>query len=413
MKNRVVITGMGVVSCLGSSLDDLWTSMMAGQSGIVPLDMPGSENLRVQIAGLVKGYTATDYFSKKDLRKIDPSIQYGVVAAQQAVAQSKILDYDALDANRVGVSVGSGIGGLQYIEDTAKVLFEQGPRRVSANFVPSTIINMISGHISIRFGFKGPNLATVTACAAGTHNIGLGARLIACGDADAMLVGGAEHASTMLAMAGFGNMKALSGNNANPEQASRPFDKDRDGFVLSNGSAVLMLESLSHAKARGATILAELTGVGMSGDAHHATQPDQSGDGARRVMQSAIQDANLQSSDIDYVNAHGTSTYFNDLVETKAIGDVFGAGGSVAVSSTKSMMGHMLGAAGAIEGVIAVMTLQNQTIPATINCDNPDVGLDLNLIRHQPAHQNVNHVMSNSFGFGGTNGCLIFSRYAG
>lgn len=404
---RVVVTGYGALSPLGKNVDDNWSNLLLGKTSIKYLD--NSEDMRVRFAGLVsEDFVPEEHFSKKDLRKLDPCLQYGIYAAREAVAMSKI--DEASNKDRVGVSIGSGIGGLEFIEETAKVAFNQGSKKVSPHFIPSTIINEISGMVSIEYGFRGPNISIVTACTTGTHNIGIGARLIACGDADAMIVGGSEHASTLLSMSGFGNMKALSSRNDNPEQASRPFDKDRDGFVLSNGAAVLVIESLEHAQARGANIICEVTGFGMNGDAFHATQPDTSGAQAEAVMKLALKDANLKADALDYVNAHGTSTPYNDMIESAAISRVF-KDHKVAVSSTKSMLGHMLGATGAIEAIVCCQAIAKNMIPPTINCFDRDVGQDLNIICHEPVQQTVDHALSNSFGFGGTNACLVFSRF--
>jgi 3-oxoacyl-[acyl-carrier-protein] synthase II len=406
---RVVVTGYAAVCPLGIEADVIWNNITSGKTSIKYLPEELAHEMRVKFAGFVSDeFVATDYFSKKDLKKLDPSLQYGIVASRKAVAMSK-LD-QVKDKERVGVSIGSGIGGLEFIEATAKVAASGGSRRVSPYFIPSTIINEISGMASIDYGFKGPNIAVVTACTTGTHNIGIGARLIAYGDADAMVVGGSEHATTMLSMSGFGNMKALSARNDDPSHASRPFDKDRDGFVLSNGAAVLVIEELEHALARNANILCELTGFGMNGDAHHATQPDTTGAQAENVMRLALKDAQLQPTDVDYINAHGTSTPFNDLIESEAIKRVFNDH-DVAVSSTKSMLGHMLGATGAIEAMVCCKAIETGVVPPTINCFDRDVGKDLNIICHNSVKREVKHALSNSFGFGGTNACLVFSKF--
>lgn len=404
---RVVITGYGALSPLGSSVPAIWQNIINGKSNIQLLKDEYASTMRVRFAGLVDDYEPLDHFSKKDLRKLDPCLQYGIIAAREAVAMADL--ENAPDKERIGVSIGSGIGGLEFIEEMANVAREQGSKKVSPHFIPSTIINEISGMVSIEHGLKGPNIAIVTACTTGTHNIGVGARLVACGDADAMVVGGSEHASTLLSMSGFGNMKALSARNEEPNKASRPFDKDRDGFVLSNGAAVLVIEELEHAKKRGANIICEITGFGMNGDAFHATQPDTSGSQAERVMQLALKDAKLNPDAIDYVNAHGTSTPYNDMIESAAIKRVF-ADHEVAVSSTKSMLGHMLGATGAMEAIICCKTIEENIIPPTINCEERDVGLDLNIVCHKAESKVVKHVMSNSFGFGGTNACLVMSE---
>ena len=408
MTRRVVLTGYGALSPLGSNVSDIWQNVVAGKSNISMLTDDYAKEMRVQFAGLVADYDAEAHFSKKDLRKLDPCLQYGIVAAREAVNMAQ-LD-NAPNKDRIGVSIGSGIGGLEFIEATAKVASESGSKKVSPYFIPSTIINEISGMVSIEHGLRGPNIAIVTACTTGTHNIGVGARLIAYGDADAMVVGGSEHASTLLSMSGFGNMKALSARNDAPNKASRPFDKDRDGFVLSNGAAVLVIEELEHALSRGANIICEITGFGMNGDAFHATQPNTSGTQAESVMRLALNDAKLAHYDIDYINAHGTSTPYNDMIESAAIKRVF-EDHDVHVSSSKSMLGHMLGATGAIEAIICSKTIETGIITPTINCDEPDVGLDLNIVCHEYKTYNVTHAMSNSFGFGGTNACLVMSKF--
>lgn len=404
---RVVITGYGALSPLGSEVPVIWQNIINGKSNIQSLQEDYASEMRVRFAGLVADYDPLLHFSKKDLRKLDPCLQYGIVAAREAVAMAKLDNVP--NKERVGVSIGSGIGGLEFIEETAAVASKSGSKKVSPHFIPSTIINEISGMVSIEHGLKGPNIAIVTACTTGTHNIGVGARLIACGDADAMVVGGSEHASTLLSMSGFGNMKALSARNDEPNKASRPFDKDRDGFVLSNGAAVLVIEELGHALKRGANIICEITGFGMNGDAFHATQPDTSGAQAEKVMRLALADANLSPENIDYINAHGTSTPYNDMIESAAIKRVF-LEHNVHVSSTKSMLGHMLGATGAIEALLCCKTIETGIIPPTINCDERDVGLDLNIICHKAENKVVLHAMSNSFGFGGTNACLVLSK---
>lgn len=407
----VVITGMGLVTPLGCQVDTVWQAILAGQSGVRLLDPIPEEAMRVQIAAQVQGFDVDAHFSGRDQKKLDPFIQYGVVAARQAVEQAGLLSFDDTAKERVGVSVGSGIGGLSYIQDNYDIVMKSGSRRISPYFIPSTIINTLSGVISIEGGFKGPNLATVTACTTGTHNIIMGAQMIASGQVDAMVVGGAEKASVILGMGGFAAMKALSTRNDDPTRASRPWDKDRDGFVLGDGAGVVVLESRQSAERRGATILAEVSGWGMSGDAHHMTQPDLTGSGARRSMQQALDTAGVQKESIDYINAHGTSTHFNDLVESTAIHDLFGAHASkLAVSSTKSEIGHLLGAAGAVEAIFCVKALQDQIAPPTINCDEPNVDHVLNFVPHEPQKMAMRYALSNSFGFGGTNGTLLFKH---
>jgi 3-oxoacyl-[acyl-carrier-protein] synthase II len=407
---RVVITGLGCVSSLACGMEDTWRAMLAGKSGIKPISHIDASNIRTKICGLVSGYNAEDHFSRKDLRKMDPFIQYAMVAADEAIASSGIPLAEI--GHDTGVAIGSGIGGIQYIEASHSTAINSNPSRISPFFIPSTIINMSAGYVSIKHGLKGPNISVVTACTTGTHNIGLAARFIASGDATAMVAGGSEHASSILGIGGFAAMKALSTRNDDPEKASRPWDKDRDGFVLSDGAGVLVLEELEFAKARGANILAELVGFKMTGDAYHMTSPDESAGGAIRVMGGAVKDANINLEDIDVINAHGTSTLANDKTETFALKQLFGKHAyNLKVSSVKSMTGHSLGAAGAIEAAASVLTIRDQIVPPTINCDNPDEGLDLDYVRNGAEKHKVNYVMSNSFGFGGTNGSLIFKKF--
>lgn len=408
---RVVVTGLGCVTSLGNDLEKTWAAALAGQSGIGPLTDYDASTLPTQFAGTIKDFDVTPYLSAKDAKRLDFFMQYAIAAAMQAVADAGI-DQDQVDGERFGVLVGSGIGGIENIEAQHNVMLTKGPRRISPFFVPGTITNMAAGNISILVGAKGPNLCITTACAAGTHNIGIAARMIATGDADLMLAGGAEKGSTMLGMAGFAAAKALSRRNDDPQAASRPWDKDRDGFVLSDGAGILMLESLTHALARGAKIYGEVVGFGASGDAHHITAPLENGDGAARAVKLALKSAGLQPEQIDYVNAHGTSTPLGDLAEVNALKTVFGDHAKkLAVSSTKSMMGHMLGAAGAVEAVLTVMSLKDQVAPPTINLHQPGEGCDLDFVPNEARSMPMHYAISNSFGFGGTNGSLVFRRW--
>ncbi len=411
MGRRVVITGLGVVSPVGSSLEKFWENLTAGKSGIGRITKFDPEGFPVQIAGEVKDFDPLEYFDRKEVRRTDPFIQFAVGAAVQAVKSSGLEESD-VDKTRVGVLIGSGIGGLSTIEQQLKILWEKGPRRVSPFCVPMEIINMASGLVSIRFGYKGPNISVVTACATGTHAIGEAYRTIQYGDADVMVAGGAESCITPLAVAGFAAAKALSTRNDEPEKASRPFEKNRDGFVMGEGAGVVVLEELEHAKRRGARILAEIVGYGTSGDAYHMTAPAPEGEGAARAMENAIKDAGIKPEDIDYINAHGTSTKFNDLFETMAIKKVFGEHAyRVKISSIKSMIGHLLGAAGGVEVVSSVMTLQTGVIPPTINYEEPDPECDLDYTPNRAVKADVKYVLKNSFGFGGTNACLVLKRY--
>lgn len=411
MGRRVVITGLGVVSPAGSSLEKFWENLTAGKSGIGRITKFDPEGFPVQIAGEVKDFDPLQYFDRKEVRRTDPFIQFAVGAAVQAVEQSGLEESD-VDKTRVGVLIGSGIGGLSTIEQQLKILWEKGPRRVSPFCVPMEIINMASGLVSIRFGYKGPNISVVTACATGTHTIGEAYRTIQYGDADVMVAGGAESCITPLAVAGFAAAKALSTRNDEPEKASRPFEKNRDGFVMGEGAGIVVLEELEHAKRRGAKILAEVVGYGTSGDAYHMTAPAPEGEGAARAMANALKNAGIKPEDIDYINAHGTSTKFNDLFETMAIKKVFGDHAyKVKISSIKSMIGHLLGAAGGVEVVSSVMTLQTGVIPPTINYEEPDPECDLNYTPNEAVKVDVRYVLKNSFGFGGTNACLVLKRY--
>lgn len=409
-RRRVVVTGLGLVTPLGNNVKDSWDGILAGKSGIAPLEHFDTSGFSTQFGGSIKGFDISEYMSVKDARKMDTFIQYGMAAAIQAVGDSG-LECTEENAGRIGVAMGSGIGGLPMIETNHNVLKEKGPRRISPFFVPGSIINMISGNLAIRFGFQGPNIAITTACTTGTHNIGYSARTIAYGDADVMIAGGAEMATTPLGLGGFAAARALSTRNDSPETASRPWDADRDGFVLSDGAGVLVLEEYEHAKARGATIYAELTGFGMSDDAYHMTSPPEDGRGAAASMANAVKDAGLNPEQLDYINAHGTSTPAGDVAESRAVEKVMGdAANSVAVSSTKSMIGHLLGAAGAVEAVFSVLAIRDQVAPPTINLENPAEGCNLDYVPHTARDMKIDHALSNSFGFGGTNGTLLFSR---
>ncbi|MGC9402928.1 beta-ketoacyl-ACP synthase II [Vibrio genomosp. F10 str. 9ZC157] len=410
-KRRVVVTGMGMLSPVGNSVESSWKALLAGQSGIVDIDHYDTTNFTTRFAGLVKDFNCEEYMTKKDARKMDLFIQYGVSAGIQAMDDSGLTITED-NAPRVGVAIGSGIGGLDLIEKGHNTLIEKGPRKVSPFFVPSTIVNMVAGHLSIMRGLRGPNIAISTACTTGLHNIGHAARMIAYGDADAMLAGGSEKASTPLGMAGFGAAKALSTRNEEPEKASRPWDKGRDGFVLGDGAGMMVLEEYEHAKARGAKIYAELVGFGMSGDAYHMTSPSEDGSGGALAMEAAMRDAGISGEQIGYVNAHGTSTPAGDVAEIKGIKRALGEAGSkqVLVSSTKSMTGHLLGAAGSVEAIITALSLQDQIVPPTINLDDPEDDLEIDLVPHTAREVVMEYAACNSFGFGGTNGCLIFKK---
>lgn len=409
-KRRVVITGLGLVTPLGNTVAKSWEAILAGRSGISPITHFDAADYPVRIAGLVKDLDLDTSIPRKEQKKMGVFVHYGMVAGIQAVTDAGI-DTGTLDRHRVGVAIGSGIGGIAGIEKGTETILNSGPRRISPFFVPANIINMISGNLSIRYGFKGPNFCIVTACATGTHNVSASARLIEYGDADVMVAGGAEFASSPTSMAGFANAKALSTRNDQPERASRPWDQDRDGFVLSDGAGVVILEEFEHARARGARIYAELAGSAMNGDAYHMTAPAQDGEGALRCMQQALADARVDKTAIDYINAHGTSTPAGDVVESNAIKQVFGAHAQrLAISSTKSMCGHMLGAAGSVETIFCALALRDQAVPPTINLDNPDPACDLDYVPHEARELALNYVICNSFGFGGTNGCVILKR---
>lgn len=409
-RRRVVVTGMGLVTPLGINLDDSWQGILAGRSGVAPIEGFDTSAFTTNFGAQVKGFDVENFMPKKDARKMDLFIQYGMAAAIQAVEDSG-LETTEENADRIGCAIGSGIGGLPMIEKNHELLQKGGPRKISPFFVPGSIINMIAGNLAIRFGFRGPNIAITTACTSGTHNIGYSARTIAYGDADVMVCGGAEAASTPLGLGGFAAARALSTRNDDPQTASRPWDKDRDGFVLGDGAGVLVLEEYEHAKARGAKIYAELTGFGMSDDAYHMTLPPEDGRGAAAAMRNAIKDAGFNPEMINYINAHGTSTPAGDLAESRAVEAVMGAAASkVAVSSTKSMIGHLLGAAGAVEAVFCILAIRDQVAPPTINLENPQEGCNLDYVPKEARSMKIEHTLSNSFGFGGTNGSLIFSK---
>ncbi|MDR5891712.1 beta-ketoacyl-ACP synthase II [Halomonas mongoliensis] len=409
-RRRVVVTGLGLVTPVGNTVEESWSNIKAGKSGIAPIEHFDASAFNTCFGGSVKDFDISPYLNPKEARKMDLFIQYGVAAGAQAIQDSGI-ECTEENASRIGVAIGSGIGGLPMIEHNHSAMLKSGPRRISPFFVPGSIINMISGNLAIQHGFRGPNIAITTACTTGTHNIGYSARTIAYGDADVMVCGGAEMATTPLGLGGFSAARALSTRNDDPVAASRPWDRDRDGFVLSDGAGVLVLEEYEHARARGATIYAELTGFGMSDDAYHMTAPPEDGSGAALSMANAIRDANLDPSAIHYINAHGTSTPAGDLAESRAVEKVMGAAAkSVAVSSTKSMIGHLLGAAGAVEAVFSILAIRDQVAPPTINLDNPQEGCVLDYVPHTAREMKIDVALSNSFGFGGTNGTLIFSR---
>ncbi len=409
-KRRVVITGMGMVSPVGLSVKESWESILAGKSGITPITHFDTTGFSTTFGGSVKNFDPTNYISAKDAKKMDTFIHYGMAASIEAFEDSG-LEVTEENAERIGVAVGSGIGGLPGIEKGYAAYASGGPRKISPFFVPSNIINMISGHVSIKYGLKGPNIALVTACATGTHSIGDAARLIEYGDADVMVAGGAEMATSPTGLAGFGAARALSTRNDSPETASRPWDVDRDGFVLSDGAGVMILEEYEHAKQRGAKIYAEVIGYGMSGDAYHMTLPAKGGDGAMRCMRNAMRNAGINPDQVNYINAHGTSTPAGDIAETDAAKTAFGDHAyKIAMSSTKSMTGHLLGAAGGIEAIFTAKAIHDQVAPPTINIENPDSACDLDYVSTGAREMEINVALSNSFGFGGTNGTLILAK---
>jgi 3-oxoacyl-[acyl-carrier-protein] synthase II len=410
-KRRVVVTGLGIVSPVGSSVKEAWDKILAGRSGIGKIEAFDASDFSVRISGAVKGFNADDYIKPKDQKKMDTFIHYGIGAGVQAIKDAG-LEVTEANAHRIGVSIGSGIGGLPGIQKSIEAYVKGGPRRISPFFVPSNIINMVAGNLSIMYGMKGPNISLVTACATGTHSIGDAGRMISYGDADVMVAGGAEMATCPSGIGGFASARALSAShNDDPETASRPWDRHRDGFVLGDGAGVLVLEEYEHAKARDARIYCELVGYGMSGDAYHMTQPSEGGEGAARCMLNALRDAGLNPGDVDYINAHGTSTPAGDKAETVAVKSAFGDHAyNLAVSSSKSMIGHLLGAAGGVEALFSVLALHDQVMPPTINYDNPDPECDLDYVPNTAREAKLSVVISNSFGFGGTNGTVAFRK---
>ncbi|MCD6055444.1 MAG: fabF [Gammaproteobacteria bacterium] len=407
-KRRVVITGLGMVSPLGLNVEDTWRGILAGKNGITQVDKIDTTDYFCKIAATVKDFDPSPYMSAKEARKVDDFIQFGVAAASQAVVDAGI-DKEVEDGHRIGVAIGSGIGGLALIEKSQLQYLAVGPRKVSPFFIPGVIINLAAGHLSIKYGFKGPSISIVTACTTGVHNIGYAARTIAYGDADVMVAGGTEMATCALGLSGFGAMRALSTRNDEPEKACRPWDKDRDGFILGEGAGVMVLEEYERAKKRGAKIYAELAGFGMSSDAHHITSPNM--EGPTSAMENALRDAKLNPAEVDYLNAHGTSTPVGDINECRAIKRAFGDHAyRLAVSSTKSMIGHLLGAAGAVESIFSILALRDNVAPPTRNLDNPDEECDLNFVPHTAQERQINVSLNNSFGFGGTNATLVFKK---
>jgi 3-oxoacyl-[acyl-carrier-protein] synthase II len=413
VKRRVVVTGIGLVSPLGIGTGPTWDGVCQGRSGVGRITKFDLTGCSAQIAAEVQGFDPLQYFEKKDVKKVDPFIQFAVAASQEAVKDAGLV-IGPENACDVGVFVGSGIGGFGTIEREHSALIEGGPRKISPFFIPAAIVNLAAGHVSIRFGAKGPNLATATACSASAHAVGESYHIIRRGDADVMIAGGAEAAITPMGVGGFASMRALSTRNDEPHRASRPFDKDRDGFVIGEGSGIVILEELEHARARGAKVYAEVVGYGLSGDAFHITAPSEDGDGAKRAMAMALRHAGITPADVQYINAHGTSTPFNDKLETLAIRGLFGEhAAGVAVSSTKSMTGHLLGAAGGLEAGITALAIHHQIMPPTINLDTPDPECDLDYVPWKARPAAITYAMSNSFGFGGTNAALLLRRFDG
>ncbi len=409
--NRVVVTGVGVIAPTGKTAAESWDNVKNGKSGISKITRFDTTEFNTKIAAEVKDYDTLDYFDRKEARKMDPYIQYALIAATEAVEDSE-LNLEKLNKERVGVYIGSGIGGISTIEENKRQLTERGPRRVSPFFLPASLANLATGQVSIKFGFRGPNFANVTACAASTHSIGDSFKILQRGDADVMVAGGAEYPITPLGIAGFSVMKALSTRNDEPERASRPFDKERDGFVAAEGAGIMVMETLEHAVKRGAKIYGEVVGFGASGDAFHMTAPDPEGRGAAMSMQRAVDDAQIQPNEVDYINAHGTSTPLNDKLETMAVKSVFGDHApKLNISSTKSMTGHMLGATGAVEAILSIHAIKHSFIPPTINYENPDEDCDLNYTPNKGVSKDIRYALSNSFGFGGTNGTLVLKKY--
>ncbi len=407
------MTGMGMISPAGNSVESSWDAVCNGRSGIGPIESFDASEFSTRFGGMVKDFDCGEYLSPRDARRMDVFVHYGIAAGVQAMNDSGLMD-SAWRPERAGAAIGSGIGGIVAIENTALQIRDAGPRKISPFFVPGSIINMISGNLSMRYGLQGPNIAVVTACATGTHNIGLAAQMISIGQAEVMLTGGAEMATCPVGLGGFCAARALSTRNEDPQRASRPWDRERDGFVLGDGAGMLVLEELEHARSRGAPIHAELTGFGMSGDAHHATAPAPGGRGAAACMRAALRDAGLNPDQVDHVNAHGTSTPAGDLAETQAIKTVFGEHArALAVSSNKSMIGHLLGAAGSVEAIFSILAIRDGIVPPTINLDEPDQDCDLDYVPHVGREREIRVVLSNSFGFGGTNGSLILARFDG
>lgn len=409
-KRRIVVTGMGIISPVGNELEPAWQNVVGGRSGIGPITDIDVSQFSTRFGGSIHDFDASQHVPAKDLKKMDPFMHFGIAAASQAILHAGLAD-SGYSPDRIGVAIGSGIGGIGTIESNHERLREGGPRKISPFFVPASIINMVSGHVSIQHGYRGPNIALVSACTTATHSIGMAARLIAHGDADAMLAGGAEHGITPLGLGGFCAARALSQRNDDPQAASRPWDRDRDGFVLSDGAGCLVLEELEAARKRGAQLFAEVVGFGMSADAFHITAPPDNGDGARACMAAALRDAGMSPDGIDHINAHGTSTPLGDVAETRAIHGVFGThAGKIAVSSTKSTTGHLLGAAGAVEAIFSVLAIRDQVAPPTINLEAPGPDCDLDYVPKTARQMPITNVLTNSFGFGGTNGSLIFRR---
>lgn len=410
-KRRVVVTGIGLVTPLGVGVEKSWSSLVEGRSGIGKITRFDSSAFPTQIAGEVKDFNPEDYIELKEIKKMDRFIHFAIAASDMAVKDSG-LTITEKNADRAGVVIGSGIGGLPAIEHYHKIFLEKGPRKISPFFIPMLIINLASGQVSMKYGAKGPNTALATACASGSHAIGDSCKLIQWGDADVMIAGGSESVITPLGVGGFNAMKALSTRNDEPEKASRPFDRDRDGFVMGEGAGVIILESLDHARSRGAKIYAEIVGYGRTSDAYHMTAPAPEGEGAARCMELSLKDGNINPTEVDYINAHGTSTKYGDELENMAIKTIFKEHArKVAISSTKSMTGHLLGAAGGVEAVISALVINNNIVPPTINLENPDPECDLDYVPNKARSMKVNCAMSNSFGFGGTNACLVFKRY--
>ncbi|MDT8370645.1 MAG: beta-ketoacyl-ACP synthase II [Gammaproteobacteria bacterium] len=409
-KRRVVVTGLGAITPVGLSVKETWENILAGKSGVAPITVFDASEFSVRFGANINDFDITTIIPRKDAKKMDTFIHYGIAAAKEAIENSG-LEVTEQNADRIGVAIGSGIGGLPGIEAGYDAYLSGGPRKISPFFVPSNIINMIAGNLSIMYGFKGPNTAIVTACSSGTHNISSAGRMIQYGDADVMIAGGAEMSTSKTGLGGFAAARALSTRNDDPQAASRPWDKDRDGFVLGDGAGIVVLEEYEHAVKRGATIYAELAGSAMSSDAYHMTTPSVGGEGAARCMKNAMADAGLNADQIDYINAHGTSTPAGDVAETQAVKAAFGnTAQTVAVSSTKSMIGHLLGAAGGVEAVFSVLAIRDQVAPPTINLDNPDPDCDLDYVPHTARQMKLDVAMSNSFGFGGTNGTVIFKK---